>query len=102
MQRLYAQPDAVTRLLSATSVIPAGAPVDADDGAVVWLSNRTRAGIFYDSAPKDTYVVIDRDAYAHRGDTVRGRADATARLQASGRPLLADDGRFQVWGPVPG
>ncbi|MFI5282440.1 MAG: DUF2079 domain-containing protein [Candidatus Dormibacterales bacterium] len=99
---LYTQPDAVSRLLSATSVIPAGAPVTADDGAVVWLSNRTRVGVFYDSASNDTYVVIDRDAYAHRNDKVLGRAGAIARLQASGRPLLADDGRFQVWGPVPG
>jgi uncharacterized membrane protein len=97
---LYAQPDAVSRLLAATSVIPAGAPVSADDGDVVWLSNRTRVGIFYGAAQDERYVVIDREAYAHRGDLVPGRADAIAKLQASGRPLLVDDGRFVVWGPL--
>jgi hypothetical protein len=39
-------------------------------------------------------------AYAHRGDQVADRTDAIAKLQASGRRLLADDGRFQVWSPA--
>jgi hypothetical protein len=46
--------------------------------------------------------VIDRQSFAHRGDPVAGRVDAIAQLQASGRRLLADDGRFQVWSPAGG
>jgi uncharacterized membrane protein len=99
-QWLYSQPPAVQRLLAATRVIPPVAPVFADDGAAVWLTNRTWIAIWYDQPAPDRYVVIDRQAYAHRGDPVAGRADAIARLQASGRRLLVDDGRFQVWSPV--
>jgi hypothetical protein len=99
---LYSQPPAADRLLAATSVIPPGAPVFADDGAVVWLANRQWIAIWYDQPTPDRYVVIDRQAFAHRGDTVAGRADAIAQLQASGRRLLADDGRFQVWSPAGG
>jgi uncharacterized membrane protein len=99
---LYSQPTAVDRLRAATSVIPPGAPVFADDGAVVWLANRTSIAIWYEQPTPGRYVVIDRQAFGHRGDPVAGRADAIAELQASGRRLLADDGRFQVWTPVGG
>jgi uncharacterized membrane protein len=101
-QWLYSQPPSVDRLLAATSVIPRGAPVFADDGAVVWLTDRTWVAIWYDQPTPDRYVVIDRQDFAHRGDPVAGRADAIARLEAGGRRLLVDDGRFQVWSPVGG
>jgi uncharacterized membrane protein len=101
-QWLYSQPPAADRLLAATSVIPRGAPVFADDGAAVWLTDRKWIAIWYDQPTPDRYVVIDRMAYAHRGDPGANRTDAIAQLQASGRRLLADDGRFQVWSPVPG
>jgi hypothetical protein len=101
-QWLYSQPPATDRLLAVTTVIPQGAPVFADDGAVVWLTDRTLVAIWYDQPTPDRYVVIDRQSFAHRGDPVAGRADAIAQLQASGRRLLADDGRFQVWSPVAG
>jgi len=101
-QWLYNQPSAADQLLAATSVIPAGAPVWADDGAAVWLSNRVHVGILYNNSGPDSYIVIDRDAYAYRGDPVAGRATVIAQMQQSGRRLLVDDGRFQVWGPVGG
>src|SRR5438094_807809 len=37
---LYAHPDTVAQLRAATRIIPADAPVDADDGLTVWLANR--------------------------------------------------------------
>jgi uncharacterized membrane protein len=101
-QWLYSQPRAADRLQAATGVIPRGAPVFADDGAVVWLTDRTWVAIWYNQPTPDRYVVIDRQSFAHRGDPVAGRADAIAQLQASGRRLLADDGRFQVWSPAGG
>jgi uncharacterized membrane protein len=99
-QWLYGQPPAADRLLAATRVIPSGAPVFADDGAAVWLTDRTWIAIWYDQPTPDRYVVIDRLAYAHRGDRVADRTDAIAQMLASGRRLLADDGRFQVWSPA--
>jgi uncharacterized membrane protein len=99
-QWLYARPPAAARLLAATAVIPRGAPVYADDGAAVWLTDRTQIWILYDRPKPDHYVVIDRQAWAHRGDPVAARADAIALMAATGRRLLADDGRFQVWSPA--
>jgi hypothetical protein len=99
---LYDRPPAADRLLAATAVIPAGAPVYADDGAAVWLSDRTRIGILYDQPQRDRYVVIDRQAWAHRDDRAVSRADAIALSTATGRRLLFDDGRFEVWSPAEG
>ena len=101
-QWLYARPAAAERLLAATSVIPRGAPVYADDGAAVWLTDRTQIWILYDQPQPDHYVVIDRQAWAHRGDPIAARADAIALMLATGRRLLVDDGRFQVWSPAGG
>jgi uncharacterized membrane protein len=101
-QWLYERPPAVDRLLSTTAVIPPGAPVYADDGAAVWLTDRTQIWILYDHPQPDHYVVIDRLAWGHRGDTIANRADAIALMSASGRRLLVDDGRFQVWSPAGG
>jgi uncharacterized membrane protein len=97
---LYQRPPAVDRLLSATAVIPRGAPVYADDGAAVWLTDRAQIWILYDHPQPDHYVVIDRQAWGHRGDRVASRADAIALMSATGRRLLVDDGRFQVWSPT--
>jgi uncharacterized membrane protein len=99
---LYERPPAVDRLLAATEVIPRGAPVYADDGAAVWLTDRTEIWILYDHPQPDHYVVIDRQGWGHRGDRVANRADAIALMSATGRRLLVDDGRFQVWSPAGG
>ena len=99
---LYDRPPAADRLLAAIAVIPAGAPVYADDGAAVWLSDRTRIGILYDRPQGDRYIVIDREAWAHRDDHAVGRADAIALMTTTGRRLLFDDGRFEVWSPAGG
>jgi uncharacterized membrane protein len=101
-QWLYDRPPAVDRLLAATAILPPGAPVYADDGAAVWLTDRTRIGVLYDRPQPDLYVVIDRQAWAHRGDPAAARADAIALMQTTGRHLLYDDGRFQVWSPAGG
>jgi uncharacterized membrane protein len=101
-QWLYARPPAAAQLLAATAVIPRGAPVYADDGTAVWLTDRTQIWILYDHPQPDHYVVIDRQAWAHRGDPFTARADAIALMAATGRRLLVDDGRFQVWSPAGG
>jgi hypothetical protein len=99
-QWLYERLPAVDRLLAATKVIPVGAPVYADDGAAVWLTDRTQIGILYDRPQPGFYVVIDRQAWGHRGDRFMARSDEIALMSATGRRLLVDDGRFQVWSPA--
>jgi uncharacterized membrane protein len=96
---LFSRPPAADRLLRATQVIPAGAPVYADDGAAVWLANRLQIQVLPNQLPPDRYVVIDRNDWAHRQQAGLARSDEIALLAASGRRLLVDDGRFQVWGP---
>lgn len=85
---LYARPNAVAQLQAAAAVIPGGAPVDADVGLEVWLANRPTIGDFPNMLDTSSYVVIDLNKTA---------AEA---LASSGRRLLYDDGRFQVWSPV--
>jgi len=96
---LFTRPPAADRLLAATSVIPADAPVYADDGAAVWLADRRLIEVLPSQLPLGRYVVIDREDWAHRPQATAARADEIALLAASGRRLLVDDGRFQVWSP---
>lgn len=97
---LYSQPLAVAQLRTATSMIPSDAPVNADAGLTVWLANRQAIGEFPDTLDANSYVVIDRDPYLAASTDSRVRQKAADALQASGRSLVYDDGRFQVWSPV--
>jgi hypothetical protein len=45
-------------------------------------------------------VVIDKQAYLGGPTHLDKRKQELAALPASGRSLLYDDGRFQVWSPV--
>ncbi len=98
---VYTRPNSVAELRLATSMIPAGAPVNADAGLAVWLANRPVINDFPDMITDSCYVVVDRQAYLS-GPTHRDqRASALQQLRATGRRLLFDDGRFEVWSPAP-
>src|SRR6266705_6603645 len=97
---LYAHPDTVAQLRAATRIIPADAPVDADDGLTVWLANRHTINDFPDRLSDDDYVVIDRIAYLSGPTSPTTRLRYLATLPSSGRRVLYDDGRFIVWSPV--
>ncbi len=99
-QWLYTRPPVADRLLAATQVIPPGAPVYADDGTDVWLTDRTRIAQIPARFQPDRYVVIDLQDWTHRADPAAGARQTIARTQATGRRLLVDDGRFQVWSPA--
>jgi uncharacterized membrane protein len=96
----YEKPNAVAQLQEAASVIPADAPVNADAGLDIWMANRATINDFPDMLDSGSYVVIDREYYLGN-NTNRAKRDAAAGgLPTSGRRLLYDDGRFQVWSPV--
>ena len=97
---LYSHPNTVAQLRAATKIIPADAPVDADDGLTVWLANRHTINDFPDRLADDAYVVIDRDAYLSGPTNPTTRLRYLQSLPGSGRRVLADDGRFIVWSPV--
>jgi uncharacterized membrane protein len=97
---LFSHPNAVAELQTATAMIPANAPVNADDALAVWLANRHRINDFPDYLDGTCYVVIDRQAYIDGPTDPVKRQAAIDQLPSSGRSLLYDDGRFQVWSPV--
>ena len=99
---VYSHPSAVTELRSATEMIPADAPVNADAGLAVWLANRHTINDFPDRLDTTSYVVIDREAYLSGPTDPKKRQAAIDALPDSGRSVLYDDSRFQVWGPVGG
>jgi hypothetical protein len=47
-------------------------------------------------------VVIDRQSFLSEPTDPKMRTAAMSALLGSGRSVLFDDGRFQVWGPVGG
>jgi uncharacterized membrane protein len=96
----YARPDSVAQLARASSVIPAGACVSADPGLAVWLADRPQINDFPDMLSRQCYVVLDHDPYISGPTDPAVRQDALDALGASGRRVIYDDGRFQVWGPV--
>jgi uncharacterized membrane protein len=95
----YSRPDAVAQLEEAIQVIPASACVSADPGLAVWLANRPQINDFPDMLSGKCYVVLDRDAYISGPTDPAVRQDARDALPSSGRRVVYDDGRFQVWGP---
>jgi len=97
---LYAHPNTVAELLTATSMIPADAHVNADNGLAIWLANRHIINDFPDRLDGTCYVVIDDNAYISGPTNKAQRLAQIALLPTSGRRLLYDDGRFQVWSPV--
>jgi Predicted membrane protein len=97
---LYSHPNTVAELQTATSMIPADAPVNADDGLAVWLANRQTINDFPDRLDAKCYVVLDHNAYLSGPTDPLKRQAAIDQLPTSGRRLLFDDGHFQVWSPV--
>ncbi len=98
---VYSRPNAVAQLQTAASVIPPNAPVNADAGLDVWLANRDVINDFPDMLAPSCYVVIDRQAYYFGSNTdPAAHKAALDALPTSGRHVIYDDGRFQVWSPI--
>jgi uncharacterized membrane protein len=99
---LYSRPNSVAELQAATAMIPADAPVSADDGLAVWLANRHTINDFPDQLDPTCYVVLDHQPYISGPTKPVWRQAEIDALPTSGRRILFDDGRFQVWSPVGG
>ena len=97
---LYSRPDSLAQLQAAAAMIPANAPVSADDGLAVWLANRHTINDFPDKLDGTCYVVLDHQPFISGPTDPVQRLAAIDQLASSGRRILFDDGRFQVWSPV--
>ncbi|HXC79193.1 MAG TPA: DUF2079 domain-containing protein [Candidatus Acidoferrum sp.] len=99
---LYSPADTLAELQTATAMIPANAPVSADDGLAVWLANRHQINDFPDKLDPTCYVVIDHQPYISGPTNPAQRLAVLDQLASTGRHVLYDDGRFQVWSPATG
>jgi len=97
---LYSRPNTVAQLARATAMIPVSAPVSADNGLAVWLANRHTINDFPSRLDGTCYVVLDFEPYISGPTSRNERNAAAAVLPGSGRRVLYDDGRFQVWSPI--
>jgi uncharacterized membrane protein len=95
------RPAAIDRLRAIAATVPLDAPLVADEGLITALaarpSIRRLAGSWLPRS--QAYVIIDRQAWSPTTGAAMERDLIAARLPLSGRPMLADDGRFVVWGP---
>lgn len=98
------RPAGFDRLAQLVAVIPAGGVVAADEGLVVALAARPdiRRLLVTSVAPADAFVVIDRKGWFPTAQLAANHSTLLATLGRSTRPVLADDGRFVIWGLQPG
>jgi uncharacterized membrane protein len=98
------RPAGLERLRAAAIVVPGDALLTADEGLVAPLAGRARIRRLTAGPvpPADSYVVMERGAWSPTARAGRQHDELLASLVAGERPVLADDGRFVVWGPQPG
>jgi uncharacterized membrane protein len=96
----YTWPNTLAELRTATVMIPPAAPVSADNGLAVWLANRHTINDFPDRLCDACYVVIDHRPYISGPVDPIKRQAALDALPSSGRHILYEDARFEVWSPV--
>lgn len=95
----YVRPAAREELLAATSALPSDALISVDWGLAPALAARPRLELLPDASPA-AFVVVDRQPYVTGRLRWRDRQAWLTQLEGSGRTLLVDDGRFQVWAPL--
>ncbi len=97
----FQRPAAIDRLQLAAADVPASARLLADEGLIAPLAGRAEVGRLAGASPADdAYVLIDRVAWSPTIQLATAHARLAAELATTGsRPVLADDGRFILWGP---
>ena len=98
------RPAGLDRLVEVAGVIPQHAVLAADEGLVAPLAARPEVRRLMAAAvpPPEAFVVVDRAAWSPTAELERRHDQILKMLLAGGRPVLADDGEFVVWGPEPG
>lgn len=99
----FVQPPGIDAVRAVAAQVPEDARLVVDEGTAAPLaSRRDLALITWPRAgrPAD-YVLLDRDAWSPSRWASERRMQVARRVQGQGRPVLADDGRFLLLGPVP-
>jgi uncharacterized membrane protein len=97
------RPASIDRLKLIAASVPTGAPLLVDEGLLAPLAGRPAVGrlIAFAVPREDAYLLVDRDAWAPTGSAARRHRQIVTVLASSARSVLADDGRFVLWGPQP-
>jgi uncharacterized membrane protein len=98
-----ARPFSIDEARSLARAVPAEAILVADEGLVAVLAGRTAIRQLTSRAflPNEAYVLVDRTPVLDGGWPAARRAQLQADLEAQRRAVIADDGRFVLWGPRP-
>lgn len=96
-------PAAIDELVSLARRVPEGALLTADEGSLAPIAGRASlrrldAGPV---PPPDAYILFDRDAWAPTPTIARLHDRIRVDLTTGDRSVIADDGRFILWGPEP-
>ncbi len=97
------RPPALAALRAIAAQVPADAPLVTDEGLVTPLASRVtiRRLTAFGLPARPAFVLIDRQAWSPSRAAAMQRDRILAWLPLTGRPILADDGRFVLWGPQP-
>ncbi len=93
------RPPAHDELLRFAEQIPGAVVLAVDDGLAPPLASRTELRLI-PNGPSHAWVLVDRLARDPGYFSWSRREAFVEELPTSGRPLLAEDGRFELWGPV--
>lgn len=98
-----ARPASSDRAASVASRVPASARLIVDEGLVASLAGRASIGSLVAATvpPREAHVLIDRDAWSSGPWEADRRERIVDVLRSGVRPILADDGRFVLFGPEP-
>lgn len=94
------RPPAIERVRSIAALVPADARLSVDWSLAPPLAARRDIALL-PAADPEAYVLVDRRPYLTGFFPWNDRPAFVTGLERSGRPLLADDGRFRLWGPLP-
>jgi hypothetical protein len=88
------------RLAACTAALPGKAPLAADDSVAAPLAARPVERPLTWAHLAD-WIIVDRAGYVPAYVDSGTRSRELVALPTEGRRLHCDDGRFQLWGPVP-
>lgn len=99
----FAQPPAINAARTVAALAPPDARLIVDEGTAAPLASRLDiALITWPRAGRPTdFVLLDRAAWSPSRWADERRRQVASRVQGQGRPVLADDGRFLLLGPIP-
>ena len=94
------RPAAITTVRAIARQVPPDVPLAVDWGLASAVASRRHLQVF-PAISADAFVLVDGRPYVSGRLRWVDRASFLAELASSGRMLLVDDGRFQLWGPLP-